>query len=266
METKVCNVCGLDKDISEFTIYNKTKGKIRGYCKDCEKLKKKDEYKRNFTTYQQSKIKYAEENRETIKIFKDNYYQENKGIISEKGIQYRLDNKKVIRERKKIYYHDNIENIKEVHKEYYQKNKEYIKKRVKKYRDDNIEVVRQREMDYQRKKRQDPSYRIVENIRTRVRNSFKNGYTKSSKTHDILGCSFEEFKLHIESKFADWMTWDNYGNPDDGILELNKTWDLDHIIPISEAKDESDIIRLNHYTNFQPLCSYTNRFIKRDVL
>ena len=82
----------------------------------------------------------------------------------------------------------------------------------------------------------------------------------------ILGCLFEEFKQYIENQFADWMTWDNHGNPDDGILELNKTWDLDHIIPISEAKDESDIIRLNHYANFQPLCSYTNRFVKRDIL
>ena len=58
------------------------------------------------------------------------------------------------------------------------------------------------------------------------------------------------------------MTWDNHGNPKDGIYELNKTWDLDHIIPISTAISEEDVIRLNHHTNFQPLCSYTNRFIK----
>ena len=60
------------------------------------------------------------------------------------------------------------------------------------------------------------------------------------------------------------MDWLNYGNPDDGILELNKTWDIDHIIPLSTDKTKEDIIRLNHYTNLQPLCSYTNRFIKRD--
>ena len=27
---------------------------------------------------------------------------------------------------------------------------------------------------------------------------------------------------------------------------------------------EADIINLNHYTNLQPLCSYTNRNLKRD--
>jgi hypothetical protein len=60
------------------------------------------------------------------------------------------------------------------------------------------------------------------------------------------------------------MTWENYGNPKDGILELNKTWDIDHIIPLYDAITEEDIIRLNHYTNLQPLCSYTNRIIKKN--
>jgi hypothetical protein len=60
------------------------------------------------------------------------------------------------------------------------------------------------------------------------------------------------------------MTWDNKGNPEDGILEPNKTWDIDHIIPLSSCKTEDDVIKLNHYTNLQPLCSYTNRYIKKD--
>jgi hypothetical protein len=60
------------------------------------------------------------------------------------------------------------------------------------------------------------------------------------------------------------MNWDNKGNPKDGIIGLNKTWDIDHIIPLSSATCEEDLIRLNHYTNLQPLCSYYNRFIKKD--
>jgi hypothetical protein len=91
----------------------------------------------------------------------------------------------------------------------------------------------------------------------------RNGISKTSKTCEILGCSFEELKNHLESQFEPWMTWDNKGNPKDGILEANKSWDIDHIIPISTAKTEEDIIRLNHYTNLQPLCSYINRVIKR---
>lgn len=59
------------------------------------------------------------------------------------------------------------------------------------------------------------------------------------------------------------MTWDNYGNPKDGFYEIEKTWDLDHIIPLRTAVDENEIIKLNHFTNLQPLCSYNNRFIKK---
>jgi hypothetical protein len=46
--------------------------------------------------------------------------------------------------------------------------------------------------------------------------------------------------------------------------ELNYGWDIDHIIPLAPAETEEDVIRLNHYTNLQPLCSYTNRYIKKD--
>ena len=68
----------------------------------------------------------------------------------------------------------------------------------------------------------------------------------------------------IESQWEDWMSWDNYGNPTDGVFEPNKTWDLDHITPISTGTNEDELINLNHFTNLQPLCSYDNRFIKRD--
>ena len=91
----------------------------------------------------------------------------------------------------------------------------------------------------------------------------KNGYKKYSKTEKILGCSFEEFKIYIESKFEPWMSWDNRSNFKGS---MNEGWDLDHIIPISSAKTEEEILKLNHYTNFQPLCSYKNRYIKRNKL
>lgn len=59
------------------------------------------------------------------------------------------------------------------------------------------------------------------------------------------------------------MNWDNQGNPKDGILEPNKTWDIDHIIPLNSAKNEEELLKLCHYTNLQPLCSYINRCIKK---
>jgi hypothetical protein len=89
------------------------------------------------------------------------------------------------------------------------------------------------------------------------------GYKKNTRTYKILGCTYEEFKTHIESQWEEWMNWDNYGRYNG---EENYGWDLDHIIPLSSVTTEEDIIRLNHYSNIQPLCSYVNRYVKRDKI
>jgi hypothetical protein len=57
------------------------------------------------------------------------------------------------------------------------------------------------------------------------------------------------------------MNWDNYGKYNG---ELDYGWDIDHIIPLSSATTEEELLKLNHFNNLQPLCSYTNRVIKRD--
>lgn len=78
------------------------------------------------------------------------------------------------------------------------------------------------------------------------------GKRKSQKTIEIIGCSKEEFGIHIERQFLKGMTWCNRGE-----------WHLDHIIPLSAAKTEEDVIRLNHHTNLRPLWALDN-MKKRD--
>jgi len=77
---------------------------------------------------------------------------------------------------------------------------------------------------------------------------------------EILGCDIDNFKSYLESKFEDWMTWENRGLYNG---EFNYGWDIDHIIPVSSAKTEEELLLLNHYTNLQPLCSKINRDIKK---
>ena len=59
------------------------------------------------------------------------------------------------------------------------------------------------------------------------------------------------------------MSWDNHGLYNG---QQCYGWDIDHIIPVSSANTEEDVIRLNHYTNLQPLCSHINRDIKKNSL
>ena len=60
------------------------------------------------------------------------------------------------------------------------------------------------------------------------------------------------------------MNWENRGLYK--IDTYNYGWDIDHIIPLDTAITEDDIIKLNHYTNLQPLCSKVNRDEKKNKL
>lgn len=114
------------------------------------------------------------------------------------------------------------------------------------------------------RRKTDMLFKLSVTARNAIRNAFKkNGFKKNSKTNQILGCTFEEFKIHIEKQFVFWMSWDNYGLYNG---EFNFGWDLDHITPLSSAKTEIELIKLCHFSNIQPLCSHINRDIKKDKL
>ena len=169
-------------------------------------------------------------------------------------------------ECRKQYRKDNIEKIKQYDLEY--SKSPIAKESKKKYKQKNKDKINEYRRNYRKEVLLNDELFILKSaIRDSIRYNLKlKGVIKNNKTCDILGCTFEEFKSHIESLWEDWMNWDNYGNPKDNIFELNKTWDLDHIIPISSAKTNDDVYKLNHYSNFQPLCSYVNRFIKKDSI
>ena len=94
----------------------------------------------------------------------------------------------------------------------------------------------------------DPLYRFQQILRNNIKNSFKRGgFSKTSECRKILGADWDVVKSYFESKFKDGMSWDNQG-----------LWHIDHIIPKSMATCEEDIIRLNHYTNLQPLWGKDN--------
>lgn len=188
----------------------------------------------------------------------------------EKGRKYEQTDKRkeyMKSEKKKEYYKSRYvekrDEIREKQRQYYLKNKTKINEKNKQNYLNNKETYVKNSVKY-RKNRilTDPTYHLSVNIRSLINNSIKRkGYTKRSKTFKILGCSYEEFKLHLESKFEPWMNWENYGKYDGS---LNYGWDIDHIIPNSISENEEDVIRLNHYTNLQPLCSKVNRDIKKN--
>jgi hypothetical protein len=117
------------------------------------------------------------------------------------------------------------------------------------------------------KRMEDPLYKLKISFSRRLNKYLRRGRVDKSSNApyflDKLGCSFEDFKIHLESKFEHWMNWDNYGLYNG---ELNYGWDIDHVIPLSIADSEEEVYKLSHYTNLQPLCSRINRDIKKDKI
>lgn len=156
-------------------------------------------------------------------------------------------------------------------REEYLKNREGYLIRAKEYAKNNKEHVLEYKRKYDRNtKNERPLLHLTGNIRALIRSTFVRSIVgeiiKAKKTDEILGCDFKCFKQHIERQFLYWMSWDNYGNVCGTELEYNCSWDLDHCVPISSAKTEDEVYLLNHWSNFQPLCSKVNREDKRDIL
>lgn len=145
----------------------------------------------------------------------------------------------------------------------YRKSEKYQITRKK--RRETLEFKEKTKIDFNERMKTDNLFALKIKISKNIRKYIsKKGFSKKSKTTDIIGCSYEEFYNHIESLFEPWMNWENKGLYEGG--RFNYGWDIDHKIPLSSANTEEEVIKLNHYTNLQPLCSCVNREIKQDNL
>jgi len=161
-----------------------------------------------------------------------NKYKENSETVKDRVSEYRKINKEKISENKKKHYIINREKILKQKKVYTQKTKKIRnKKRYDLYYSNTL-------------------FKLLNNLRTRMRLFIKSkNIKKNNKTIDILGGNPETIKKHLEDQFSEEMSWDNYGF---------YGWHIDHIIPLSSAKNENDVYKLCHYTNLQPLWGVDN--------
>lgn len=248
------------KKLSDKAYYEKNREKILA--------KKKEYYKKNIEKFKLKGKKYAEKNKEKIKQYQETYRASNRDKSKDYQKTNRKKNSKQINQRRRELYLLNQEKIKQTRKEHYQKNKEKLLARAKKWRENNKAILEnykeKRNEIIKKRKLTDPLFKLKCNIKRSISNAFINkNIKKTSKTLQILGCTFNEFKSHLEAQFKPWMDWDNHGKYNG---QPNFGWDIDHIIPLATATTEEELIRLNHYTNLQPLDSQINRDIKKDKI
>ena len=128
---------------------------------------------------------------------------------------------------------------------------EYRKLSIKKYQQLNRPSIRVKRREHQKvyqktRYTNNLQFRLTCLLRARLRMAI-NGNFNGGLAIKYLGCSVEELKMHLEKQFRENMSWNN-----------RKKWHIDHIVPLSSANTETDIIKLSHYSNLQPLWASEN--------
>lgn len=173
----------------------------------------------------------------------------------------------ICRDCRAMYRQKHKDTDKKYRKEYYKLHKKEQSRYIKKWRKENPEKVAQHlQKTYQKNKESrnkkhieyikkriiiDPNFKIARNLRSRLYKAIKNKHKIGSAVDD-LGCTIEQLRLYLESKFYSNpidnqpMTWENYGY---------YGWHIDHIVPLSSFNltDKAQFLMANHYKNLQPL-------------
>ena len=157
-------------------------------------------------------------------------------MIKKSNKEYYLKNKERLIEYQKEWNLKNQEHYKEYNKEYRLKNKE----KKKEYNRKNIERTRIWEKN---RYHTNINFKLRKICRSRIRKALK-GINKSAATMELIGCTINELRKHLESKFEPWMNWKNYG-----------LWDIDHIKAMSNFDLRCPVQQhaCCHWSNLQPL-------------
>ncbi len=213
---KICNKCLLEKSLIDFNKRNDSKDGYRNECKECRyklsfiknSLRNKEYYKRNHDELlkKSKERKYKNRNLEgkriKLKILSENI-SENEKICS-KCLSIRFKNEFTTDNNKKDKLCSHCNYCKNIY--------------------------------FSKRKKNDILFLLKGRLRSSLSKFLrKNKINKNNKTEEILGCSFDAFRIYLENKFENWMTIENYGKYNGN---FKYGWDIDHIIPLSSANNE----------------------------
>lgn len=170
--------------------------------------------------------------------------------LNKKKQKYYLSKHKETRQHQKEYRELNRDKINAQKREHYQLNKERLIKNSSDYKKNNRK--RYNDLKINRKKN-DPLYKLRITVSERIRQALKyhlaGTYKKKDSTIELLGCSIDELKTHLQNQFKEGMTWQNHGE-----------WHIDHIIPCAafDLSKKEDCSKCFNYKNLQPLWAHEN--------
>jgi hypothetical protein len=219
---KICSKCQEDKPLEEFATDKRGKFGKRSDCKKCNCV---------------SRCQYQKENLSKVLIKNEKWRQKNQKHYTQWQQNYAPRRRALVRNR---YNNDSIFRNSRL-------------KQVQEYRNNpkNKIKIRTTQRKLATQYRQNPQWRLIQNLRRRL--SFVlHGQRKADTSQKLIGCTWQEVRVHLERQFKPNMSWENYGK-----------WHVDHIKPCY-LFDLSDPIQQRacfHFSNLQPLWAKDN-FIK----
>ena len=254
------------KEYLERTKEHRLKQRAKHQAENSERLNKisRDYYKNNKEACSKRNEEYRENNKEKVAAWQKEYVANNKEKTDAYQKDYRDNNKEKLAYSNKEYRENNKEKLSKLAKEsykkhrskrlddaksYYKNNKEKVLAYGKEYNIKNKDKINSSKRLWAKYKRKhDPLFKLKGNLSHRTNQAFKvKFWNKESKTKDMLGCSYEVAKNHLERQFTKGMNWSNHGK-----------WHIDHIIPLASANNKKELYKLCHYTNLQPLWAIDN--------
>lgn len=269
METKTCTKCDQTKPIDEFNWANKSQGRRHARCRVCAGEASKASYAKTYqrdkdSIRQKNKVWY-EANRERMAVYRKGHYEANKAKTLQQTREYKQKNRELVRQRNRKWREANPERCRETGRACRRANPKKYNACARRYRERHADTLRQRRREHYAKNRdqlnaqasarrrkqyrEDPNYRIAHGLRSRLRDAIHSqGVRKAAKTFQLLGCTIQEFRAHIEALFYDGMSWDTMG--------CRRTqWQLDHIVAVAlfDLTDPTQQRSCFHWSNIQPL-------------
>lgn len=200
---------------------------------------------KNYPAYMKE---YSIKNREKLAAYQKEYRKNNKARIRE--AQQKFQQKESTKEYKKRHYYQNET----------QEKKDRRKILNKKYRSRPESKILKNKNEVSRK-RKDLNYKLASILRSRLYTALKSKRKVGSAVKD-LGCTIEQLKIHIESKFyphpktGELMSWENHGS-------CYGKWQIDHIeeLHTTDLTVHENLSRVCNFKNLQPLW-YEDHVIK----
>ena len=154
-----------------------------------------------------------------------------------------------------IYYTENKKAIAKKRAKYYAENREVIAKKGAKYYVENRKAIHKQKSKYRTERyNKDPLFRLQKLLSSSIRHSLTSvGSSKNGRpVHTLLDYTLQDLCDHL-NQFVD--------KPCLMCQDTILTWEnshIDHIIPISTATNEDEILELNQLCNLQLLCAPCN--------